>query len=138
MTTAIVTAERPEIQGLYKPLAFPDALRFDELFESATPYDGQSRTVTHRRSGRDRATVTSYCTGRGAKGEHFALNVQPRRKVLDFINAEMLVVANDSIHFQVVDHDGGFSLVIVSYGQMIGSRWLAYVETASIPREERP
>ena len=46
------------------------------------------------------------------------------------------IFADLRMDLQVVVHDNGWSLIIAEYSQIIGSIWLAYVRTESLPNPD--
>ena len=123
-----------------KELAFPEAKSLSDLFESTEvrkpsessekikiwkgedPHDPQAETY-----------LTSYCQVRRANGGFDFLHVKPRERVVEYIDNNLIKVAYDSIHFEIVVYDDGTALVLVKYSQIIGSRWLAMVDASTVP-----
>ena len=53
--------------------------------------------------------------------------------VLSFIAKEMLRISWDTFHFTINIWDDGRALICGSHGQIIGSRYLAIIDAATIP-----
>ena len=121
---------------LYKPVMRADVTRFDEIFDAATEYDAPDAPKSRSWIGdgtRPPIPVGPYCPIRKLGGGHGSLAVSCRDWVLSEIDRNMLAIDNDSLHFGIVEHEGGWSLVYVSYNVIIGDRWLAYIKTDTIP-----
>ncbi len=118
-----------------KPLAFPDAKSFDELFTSYAPWNSAlSRRPTRQaiegiKMGKH-GMIGPYLSMRGGN----SLAVKPNAAVIDFVKNNMLPIVEDHIHFEIIDRGEGESLVTASYNKIIGSRWLALIKTSTVPR----
>jgi predicted RNA methylase len=129
---------------LARPLLLPDARRFEELFD----YHGEWQTPTD--NGQVAAcartlpapcgkanTLGPYCTidlHEGGLGPaHRAIIVRANDAVVNAL-AESIVVGDDTLCFQIIAHsDTDRALVVVRHNRIIGSRWLAYIDPATIP-----
>lgn len=103
---------------LGKPLAFETVESFETLFPHHEPFklDGPGRYLHFR------------------KGQA-SMRVRASEEVEQYIRTQMMSIVSDShIHFEVIDHENGWSLVVVSYNIIIGNRYLAYIKTDSIPK----
>jgi len=125
-----------------KELAFPEVKNLSDLFESAEvrkpsghsekikiwkgedPHDPNAETY-----------LTDYCQVRYVDGGFGSLRLKPRERVVEYIDNNMIKIAYDTIHFEIVVYDDGTALVLVKYSQIIGSRWLAMVDASAVPRE---
>ena len=132
------TIDRLEIiKGLYKPVAQPHAETFQECFDAFERYTTDTKIEPrYLVDGKERMHVGPYCVWR----DHYrSFAVRCADWVLSRIRERTILVDNDRMHFELVDHDNGYTLVVASHGQIIGSLYLAYIRTDSIPvlEEER-
>ena len=143
---------------LYKEIAQPNVTTFAEVFEDFAPYDVMDSKQKHqfeprRITGQAIGTnlfddVKAIMNGRKCKSHpDHSMQVGPycsRRDgdsfsvrcadwVLSRIRERTIIVPNDRMSFELVDHDNGWTLVIVNHGQILGGVWLAYIKTDSIP-----
>ena len=106
-----------------KPIHFPTYSRFDQFFELAEDWSAP-------KAGGNQAKITGYLYRRDG-----SLRVKPHDEILADVQENMLGIDYDSIYFEIVDHpDNGCSLVIAKYNQILGSRYLGYIQTDTIPR----
>lgn len=121
-----------------RPLAFPGVRRFEELFPTSSPWVSPAGRdpggVPMTPGKRGSASIGEYLSIRPA---YHGLRVKPSEDVVAYIRAHMLDSEWDTFHFQAVIHDNGHALVIVSHGQIIGSRWLAYIDADTLPAAVR-
>jgi hypothetical protein len=140
---------------LAKPLAFPDATKFSELFVAhsfdkngldgpgiGNKYQGDSWTIDDYnmvtgRTRKETIKIGPYCHGRGPSGEFFSLYVRPTDEVVAYIKAHMLGLARDTIGFEIVvrrsETDDYEALVIAHNNLIIGNRWLALIDATTLP-----
>jgi hypothetical protein len=111
-------------------LAFPRTQRLAYLFEKVTPYAVGRPEVLEARKGQH---VSTYCAVSAPKFRG-SLCVRPTQRVMDCIAAEMLVIDDDRIYFEIIDRGNGTALVVAKYNKIIGSRWLALIPSSEIPR----
>lgn len=117
--------------------AFP-GVKLEELFSSVKPYEpidpvkisseGNLRYLCNDPSDR-RAywTIGRYLSGRIVDGSSFALTVTAAPKLADWIKENMLAINYDTKHFEAIVWTDGRVLLLVNYGQIIGSRCLTIV-----------
>ena len=146
---------------LAREIAQPHVTRFSEVFEDSAPYNvmtGKSkhpfapRTLTGRAiatelyddckaimTGRDKPRHTDktmqvgpYCQRRDGG----SFSVRCADWVLSRIAERTIIVPGDRMSFEIVDHENGWSLVVANHGSILGSVWLAYIKTDSIPSLE--
>jgi len=86
-----------------------------ERQEPLTP--GKTRTKVSR--------IGHYMKGRSAAGEHIALYVVANPYLVSWLRENLIDIDYDTLHFELIVYENGNALVTVSYGQIIGSRWLA-------------
>lgn len=127
-----------------RKIAFPDVTTFGELFPAAKPRVGECPVLLtlpsweagtwSDRAGTTKCYVTSYmavddvgCIG------YRSMQVEAAPAVLDEIKSNMLHGSGDTIHFRVVVWDDGKALVMAEYSQIVGSRYLAIIDAATIP-----
>lgn len=66
-----------------------------------------------------------------------SLSVSPADWVLSRVRENTIIVPHDTMSFEIHDHANGWSLVSAHHGQILGSVWLAYIRTDSIPVTKR-
>lgn len=114
-----------------KDLGFPSASKFSDLFyvlEGAT----ESKPVEfHDREGRTCYNGTRSWIWGNIDGKHRSFYVQPTDGVMRYIS-DTDVVGGEK-YFQITDRGDNVSLVTVVWDQIIASRWLAFIDTDSIP-----
>ena len=122
--------------GLARDVKWPDVETFGELFESFTtdkdsaPPDVKLSVKPEPRTGRMGA-IRSYIWMPGYKSGYAKLH----RKYEDALRRELF--ESLTVSFRAVTHaDRGYTLILAEYGEIIGSHWLAYVRTDSLPKEE--
>jgi hypothetical protein len=124
---------------LAKPLEFPKIRAFSELFEQAEPWsEAKGRRLAVRWNGTDWAsgkkawsTIGPYLTIRDNPRRSMAVKPQPW--LVEWIKTNLLFIEYDTLHFEIVIWTKREALVIVSYGKIIGSRWLAIIDPKTIP-----
>ncbi len=124
-----------------KPLAYPNAKRWDDLFEATTPLDPKPGILAPilvewpcpDQHGRPEPPLqlSSFCAISG-RPEYQCLRVKPKQEVIDWIRDNMLRI-NDHLSFKVVIREDGEALVVVSHSCIIGSRWLALIDSTTVP-----
>ena len=124
-----------------KPLTFPEAKRWEDLFEEAIPHDPRPGVFAPilvewpcpDQHGRPEPPLqlSSFCAVDGRPG-YQCLQVKPKQEVIDWISDNMLRIS-DHLSFRVVIREGGEALVVVSHSCIIGSRWLALIDADSVP-----
>lgn len=114
-----------------KTLGFPSAEKFSDLFsvlEGAT----ESEVVNYQdREGKTRSNGTRTWIWGNIDGKHRSFYVQPTDGVMRYITDTDVV--GGSKYFQITDRGDNVSLVTVVWDQIIASRWLAFIDTDSIP-----
>lgn len=129
-------------------MPFKDARSFSDLFENPRAHSSfnelgsaywpmvndDSGPVRHQRPTGN--YISSFVSISGTRG-HDALKADPRPEVLDYVRANMIQVDYDTIYFQIIVQNGDpeTALVTAQYNQIIGSRWLAYIKTRTIPKK---
>jgi hypothetical protein len=119
-----------------KPLAFPSVKSFGELFTHAQRWssaDLNARGTRLARGGREANTVSGYLTLSG-QGRRESMKVTPSAKVLSYLSENMLAL-KDSLYFEVHLRDDG-ALVVAKHNKIIGDRWLAMIDSSTIPSFE--
>ena len=116
---------------LWKDLANPHVETFAECFSLHT-FNKDEAPAPRRIEGI--GSCGPWCSRHAQDGRYSSLYVSAADWVLSRCK-ELLVVPEDQLYFQIIDHTNGWSLVTLQYNTIIGSRWLAYIRTDSIPRE---
>jgi hypothetical protein len=123
--------------NLFKPVAFPKINNFQDLFPLSTTdkanFPAEKTERLTMKDGKEKMYIGTYCI----LPDHNSCRVAISDCVLTFIKTNMILINYDELFFEVVDHKNGWCLILVSYGQIIGNRWLAYVKKDSIPCEIR-
>jgi len=145
---------------LYKEIAQPHVSRFAEVFTDFTLYD--SKNQKHNFAPRyisgqniagnlykdckaifqngkrqdkhqdERMAVGPYCTWRDKYGQ--SLSVSCADWVLSRILERTIIIGEDHMSFEIVEHDNGWTLITAHHSCIIGSVWLAYIKTESLPK----
>ena len=97
---------------LAKPVLLPDVEDFADLFE-----------VTDKRG--------YYCALSKRKAGHASYRVRPTAITEEAVKENML--EGLGIYFEAIEHGNGRTLIVATYEQIIGSRYLAYVKTGTVP-----
>ena len=115
---------RPELAELPRPVAFPYIRTFAELFPVLT-----DRRQAHAFG--NSSEISNWVQIREpAKYSHTRAMLP--QWLIDWLQENMLAVDHDSIYFQVIVRDDQHALVTAQYNQIIGSRWLALIDTNSV------
>lgn len=129
----MTTDDRTTVNG--QTLYVPEARTFSDLFTRVERYGKHTipRTpiegIDYSKRGRmGRMFVGPYCYIR----DGLSLAVEPTEAVMR-VAREMLMVDGDHLSFEIIRWDDGRALVVLKYGQIIGSRWLAMIDAGSIP-----
>lgn len=148
------TYTTPEGFDLYKPLLFPEVRDFNELFTVEGEWDFE--TMNHRNGYPQAATpeplkweqnpehreVGRFLSMRFVPGPGAPhLFVTPTQMLLDriwnegrWIDAMDDFAFFDRVEFEAIYHPGNDRVLIVaSASSIIASRWLAYVDPATVP-----
>ncbi len=122
--------------GLARDVKWPDVETFGELFESfttdkeAAPPDVRLSAKPEPRTGRI-GSISPYIWMPGYKSGYVKL----RREYEDALRRELL--ESLTVTFKAISHaDRGYTLILAEYSEIIGSHWLAYVRTNSLPKED--
>ena len=130
-------------------VAYPDARTFGDIFEASTPFERGNvnpqppagfeahaftfpdylGSLGRSRVKQGHAEIGGFCSVRGGQ----SLWVRPRPEIIDYIREHMVFSEGERISFEIVDR-GGTALVVARNSQIIGSRWLAFIESATIPQ----
>lgn len=123
------------MRGIPGQVAFPDVTKFAELFPSVATYDAWKATSKNLLPDGKLGNLSSYLAISGPSG-HRSLNVvEVSPSVVDYFTEHVLVINDDALHFDLTELEDGKTLVCLQHNQIIGSHWLAYIETDSIPAE---
>lgn len=129
MKTAQDKIELAKIVG--KELGFPSATKFNDLF-SVLVGATESKVLSYQdREGKTRGNGTTSWIWGNIDGKHRSFYVQPTHGVMRYITDTDVV--GGSKYFQITDRGDNVSLVTVVWDQIIASRWLAFIDTDSIP-----
>lgn len=119
---------------LYQAPAFPQIDNFGDLFHVCSATKDEAKKPEPRKILLDngkpsKMTVGSFIMMRDGNSFYAA----PKDCILSEVKRSMIIIDYDELFFEIIDHENGWSLVVVSYNQIIGTRWLAYIKTKSIP-----
>lgn len=113
-------------------LLLPGLSRFDQLFDRYS-FDKNELKEPPCWYG---MPLGPYCMVRSTeRGYSYSVYVYPTKEVVEAIHAHMMPVSQDQLHFEIIIRDEE-ALVVVSHGQIIGSRWIAEIDPATIPKKE--
>lgn len=119
--------------------------KFDEIFSS---YTDRTNEIRHGMTWpiletRGKMEISSFCTVEMKNADpdedtrnydRRFLQVKVPPAVLDKVFQSTVCIEYDQMYWQVIDWGNGKSLVTCSHNKIIGSVWLAVIETSSIPR----
>jgi hypothetical protein len=110
-----------------RELHFPNAWKMGDLFLSwGGDVSRPIRSISLRGKGYPPSYLQCYMSHKGVNG-YFSTQVEPRPEVIDFVKSDMIMVDYDHMRFEAIHRKGGNALITVSYGSIIGNRWLALV-----------
>ena len=130
---------------LHRPVALPQVETWGELWDawsSDRTLCWQPRYVGGRTWDGERAEAEAMCVGplcvmsRG--GGATLINVQPGEATRAAFTKDAFLLRGDRMTYRVIDRKNGWSLVLLHHQRIIGSRWLAYIRTESVPGELWP
>ena len=117
-----------------KTLGFPSVTRFADLF-SVLEGETESKVVSYQTpEGKTSSNGTRTWIWGTIGGKHRSFYVQPTDDLMRYITDTDVV--GGSKYFQITDRGDNVSLVTVVWDQIIASRWLAFIDTDSIPSAE--
>lgn len=142
------TKEITDIFALQKHnIEFPNIEDFNELFTEYKIW--QSSELSHkslltlpswdakpRQYNPPTFSVGSYLQFSNGSGQPYRNSLEiiaVADCLLDYVKNNMLHVSNDTTHFCVNLWRDNRALITISYGQIIGSRWLAIINAATVP-----
>lgn len=112
-----------------KPIAFPAVRNLAQILELV----GEHTEVP---CGDVRVSSYTYIHGQDYNRPR-SVEMVPRVQLEEFIAANMLPIEGDAVYFDIVDW-GDEALVSVNYNTILGGRYLAIVESSTIPGREIP
>lgn len=128
----------PEGFILHRPLIFPAARTFDDVFEEVRSYRHGDLSGVGKRDDMavtfDGNTLGSFCSS-GNDRNLSSLRVKPRPEVLEALRASGGLVTNDDkLSWRVFVHKhNARMLVVLEHHVIIGSRYIAYIDPATYP-----
>lgn len=124
----------------HSPLLLPDAVDFADVFARCVPYDDRAKLPEPARLDPDPQYphMPGPAIGRylSVREPYQSWAVVPRPETVAAVKPNMLSIYGDSLSWEIVNHDNGFSLVIIRHSCIIGSRYVAYVRSASVPKAD--
>jgi len=137
----------------HRELAFPEAKSFYDIFRKKTRRYKESTSkewnaswefMDHKfeygpnRYRKEVMKITSFCSMRtaisnGGDSEWIPyINAMPKKPTVNYIKEHMLPGTGDSISFDIVFRSDG-ALIIAKNSSILAERWLALVETSTVP-----
>lgn len=136
---------------MLESLIYPDVRTFGELFVESQSYaDPKPEWMREFRSTllpmpavtvhkaeklvpTERLNISPYCSVSDPLGVHWrSMWVRPTLALWLKLHETMIKVDYDAIYFHIVIRTDG-ALVLAQYNQIIGSRWIALIDPATIP-----
>jgi hypothetical protein len=113
----------------------PEKRAFNDFFDSYEVW-----TQKHSGPNNDIVTpskhrISHYFSIENQSGSYHPLAVTPNKALIDLICANMLAIEYDSLYFKAVFQTDGTALLIVQHNQIIGSRWLSYIDGKTVPTD---
>jgi hypothetical protein len=125
-----------------RPIHFPDLNAFSDFFPEVGPENpGPLLTIPSWEAGSwsDRRAETTFEVGafiwiKGRNQKHLTTYLQKLPPFIEkFAREEMLHTSNDRTSFEVIQWANGHALVLIQYGQILGSRYLGIIDASTIP-----
>lgn len=126
------------------PLLIPKAKAFEDLFQEysfkersdfAEPWVFEDLDVGTGKRPLEAIPIGPYCSTQRLKDRRPALYVKVRDFVADYIRGHMIAAGvNDRISFELIEREDGKTLVVARNSVIIGSRWLALIDTDTVPQ----
>jgi len=116
-----------------KQICHKDITTFDGVF-STFSFDDKAKPSPVAEN------IGAFCSVKMA-GSRFSMWVRPSDFIASFIIESMLMITGDNIWFEIIGYEDGTALVVANYNVILGSRWLAVIDAATIPQpvsEDRP
>jgi hypothetical protein len=118
-------------------IAFPNLTQFSDLFSEYKLWDNKDKNKNYSSINRENnSKISSYYIIDSVLENHkyfHSLSVQSTDIVIEYIKNNMLCIPDDSIYFRINIWNSKQSLVTAQYNLIIGSKWLAVIDTKSIP-----
>lgn len=142
MTTETAGGLVTELNG--RKIAFPAVRSFAELFPEVRAHDPKAGNLAEwpsweagtwsDRGRRTRSYLGSYLYVSGPDGGHRSFTVVTTAPdLIPWVEANMILGPWDTKHFDVHVWNDGRALVCCTYGQIVGSHYLAVIDAATIP-----
>ena len=80
-------------------------------------------------------TINGYTSTKYERGHAIYVRLHDERAQAAY---DSTIGIPDQMHFQLIEWNDREAVIILSHGQIIGSRWLAVIDPATIPAEVRP
>lgn len=93
--------------------------------------EGKRPTQKHRDENMPVGPFCSFSAREFENNRYF--DVRCADWVLSRIKERTIVIGDDRMSFEVIDHGNGWSLVVAKHSVICGSVWLAYIKTESVP-----
>lgn len=122
-------------QATGKRLLLPEARSLAEVATVLGPYESGSDFGAGGANveGNTLSQYASLDLSQLGGPRHAALRLEPTPATLAALRGQ-LVTPDDTLSWKIIGHkSSGLALVLVQHGYIIGSRWLAYVDPATIP-----
>jgi hypothetical protein len=142
MSTMEQTYKTPEGFELYKRLLMPEARSFADVLTFVRPWD--FATMSHKNGYPQADTprdtpipgtsrlVSHFCAVRNLEGRQH-MQVDPTSELMALLETDDFAFF-DRVSFEAICHESNDRVLIVaSASGIIASRWLAYVDPATVP-----
>lgn len=117
------------------PIYFSQITKFEEIFCSSEAYNyndcrpnGFVSIESGEKGYRSYATVKGYST----KFHPLKLTARP---FLNTLIRDMFLINTEELYFSLNVREDGKTLVSINYGQILGGKWIALIDTDSLPDE---
>lgn len=117
-----------------KSLLFPNRTKFSQIF-SKWSFEGSEGLPVQGFRGESGGymQIGSYVRNDGPRVLYAAV----KDDVFQVLKKSLVLIDGDSTYFNFVNRGKGKTLVTVKYNKILGDRWIAIIDTSSIPKPKR-
>lgn len=132
-----------------KRLLLPDCHKFGDIFERVEKKEGKieaarflytdylSAIIPYRAKPREGyVNISPFCSVHTQGGKYASFYVRPTQTVVDTIKAGHIGSLDDPLSWQIIEWRGGKTLVLVKNTRILADRWVAVVDTNTVPWEK--
>lgn len=116
-------------------LLMPEKRTFNDFFDSYEVWTQQHGGPQNDIVTPSKHRISHFCSIDHRQDGYTAMAVTPNKALIEAICANMLYIEYDSLFFEVVFQTDGTALLQVKHNQIIGSRWLSYIDGKTVPTE---